>query len=177
MSTDVAALERAVIDTARAWWALPDDERKGRQSFRLYHAVEKLEEALSAPAADEPPTWVARTMRDARTGDTIRLAGATGMQARVVHAELTPRRQHVKQGSRSWEYNGATYHDDKPLQHERCYLRLDYPNAQRAADGRPKLLDFPPEMAIEIRLTATELQAIEALGWENRLYVQTEWES
>lgn len=131
--------------------------------------------ALAEHAAGAARTlrWVPRTCEDVRAGDVVRLPAAPDMEARVLFA--LPLDWHVKAGTRSWVFNGNTYWDDKPCEHRRVSVRLDYPGGPRVESPhggtRPALLELPAEMPVEIRLSAAELAAVELFGWHNRVNV------
>lgn len=100
--------------------------------------------------------WVSRTMRDIRRGDRIRLNGAEA----VVESAFNPTWHALITLKTNRDGSPSSYWDTKKFEHERTYCRLE---------GRDKLYDFDPSMAVDIHLTVPEIEMHEALGWENRV--------
>ncbi len=116
--------------------------------------------------------WVRRPVRDARGGDVIRPAesAATGageaepcvVLARYLPpgrdaqgAPLNPHNWHMVPGERG-------HWDDKCVRAGEVWLALD----AGPKPGEP--FPFAPDWPVEILLTADEVVAIEAMGWEAR---------
>lgn len=103
----------------------------------------------------DPPRWYPRTYADVCTGDTIRHT-STAPPARVLSCSIEAR--HVKDGGTGKHWNDTT------VEHMLTRVRLDYPGSDPE-----KILDIPSALPVEILLTEQEFQAIELLGWGNRL--------
>jgi hypothetical protein len=120
-------------------------------------------ELASVQPQVEEPQWVARTAEDVREGDLVRLPAAPDLHARVVFAQ--PLDWHVRPGG---DGHRARF-DDVPLEHRKVSLRLEYAGAKLDFAGRPVLMELPAGTPVEIQLIPSELQAIEAIGWPNRI--------
>lgn len=127
--------------------ALPDVEVT-TSGFHVYRNAE-----------DEPdgePAWVRRTWEDVRIGDRVRLVTASndGPTAYVKQCIHLP------------------WHVDTLHPHFNQYHPEDYPlewTAVRVTLDERKPIDFPPDGPIEIELTPAEVNAIELVGWPNRV--------
>lgn len=106
--------------------------------------------------------WVPRTWLDVRAGDDVRLPG-TEATAHVEHA--VHQRWHVdpRTGTASWN-------PPQPLEWSGVKVTL----RTTANPDQPAELTMDPTKPVEIKLTKTEADAIEILGWETRIGMITE---
>jgi len=147
----------------------PGDDDYGR--FRITVSVEDLgpvppigsdeEEEERATGEDDGLLWVPRTWQDVRAGDDIRLPGS--IHVATVTGTNAP-------GGNRWHVHPAAdpYHPElSQVEWTEICVRLE---------GRTDLLSFDPAGPIEILLSRTEVDAIELLGWENRVRMEGEEE-
>jgi hypothetical protein len=97
--------------------------------------------------------WVKRTWQDVRPGDTVRLPDSDNPPAHVHSGVHLP--WHVD--PRSNEYRPEV------LKYRVIRVQLDHPEVS------PVPYDMDPDKPILIQLTQSEVAAIEAIGWENRI--------
>lgn len=127
-----------------------------RASLGLCDGDSDEEEEERATGQDDVPDWVPRTWRDVRAGDTIRMVGTE--HTATVTGTNAP-------GGNRWHVHPAAdeYHPElSQVEWTEICVRLE---------GRTDLLSFDPAGPIEILLSQTEVDAIELLGWENRVNV------
>lgn len=154
------------IDERPMHWGDDDRTACGKFSGMVYQYTDDQRKVTCAECLERgnnQPIWVARTMTDVRPGDTIRPAGMDIAGMRVTARCWPPAAAKDKQTSRdrgSWHViEGSGGHwDDHVIQPGECCVHLD---------GAGHRL-FKPTFKVEIQLTASEVAAIELLGWDNR---------
>jgi hypothetical protein len=99
----------------------------------------------------EPLEWWPRTWTDVRSGDRVRIPD-TEHTAHVLSAVHLPWHVHPK---------ADPYHPERSA--------VEWTAVRVRMEGRTELIDMDPGKLIEIELSASEVAAIEALGWENRI--------
>lgn len=122
----------------------------------------------------DPFTWVTRTWVDVREGDVIRPPGVEGADARVAAIgpvvawgvdDLQPLDAYQQ---RDIQYNPAKYAGSYAVRRATFFSVGE--NAKTV--DPPITREMKPDAAVDIRVTAAELKAIEALGgWGNRVAV------
>lgn len=134
-------------------------ERDRALSEQLAEDDEALRAEL-ADAAAHTPQWVPRTWADVRTGDRVRLPG-TDSTALVEHAQRQAWHVDPRSGT-------SSYNPPRPLEWSGVKVSL------RPAERPDQVAEFTmdPAKDVEIRLSPLELQAIELLGWSNRIEIQ-----
>lgn len=95
--------------------------------------------------------WIERTWIDVRPGDRVRMKGVEAVVDAAMH--------------RTWRIHPASRYQAIPLEHGDVSVRLV---------GRDKLFIFKPDLPVEIQLTQHEIDALDAMGWENRVIVITQ---
>lgn len=120
--------------------------------------------------APDDPIWVPRTWTDVRSGDDVRLPGTDNYAhvQRAVH--------------QAWQVDPRTgtssYNPPRALAWSGVKVTL-YSTAEDGTRGfATQVSEFTmdPVKPIEIKLTRSEVEAIELLGWDNRLELITEGE-
>lgn len=106
--------------------------------------------------------WALRTWADVRAGDTVRRPGSSEHEARVVSIGPVNEWHVDDRGLTPSQARNAQF---RPGEYARVWrersIELDPPVPAPGVD---------PALAVEIRVTAAEMAAIELLGgWENRL--------
>lgn len=97
--------------------------------------------------------WIERTWIDVRPGDRVRMKGVEAVVDAAMHLEWR-----VLAGDEGWW-------SDQRVDHSYVHTRLM---------GREKLFLFKPDVPVEIQLTQHEIDALDAMGWENRVIVITQ---
>lgn len=128
-----------------------------------YEGHQRLIEALNALVAGEVgPNWILRTWADVRRGDTVRMPG-TEHTAKIKDRYIPPAasRKEAMAGPDSWHIiPGQGHWNDHVVRPSECWLVFE---------GESELRNMDPAKPVEILLSTLEVQAIEAIGWENRM--------
>jgi hypothetical protein len=149
--------ERAVIDAAYDWRCSSVHIRSDMFADRLTDAVDTLQAKIGQP------NWILRTWADVRRGDTVRLPhyrqATTVIKDRYIPPAATKEEARAERGY--WHVVPAPKHwDDHAVRPGECWVVFQ-------GETEPRNMD--PAKPVEIELTPAEVQAIEAIGWENRL--------
>lgn len=163
---EIARLKEAVVQAALKAHGL------GALPLRsdLTSATRALVDALTTQLVDEHPDlvdqlrWADRTWADVRQGDRVRLPGSDNVAH--VHAAV-----HLH-----WHVDPRTgtsaYNPPQPMEWSAVRVVLTDPHAELGQQlGQ---WDMDPSKPIQIELMQSEIDAINAIGWENRLEIITD---
>jgi hypothetical protein len=155
------------VQAGRGYW--PDGEplpgvqlRWATEALANYHGSTThlhadLDEEEHYISSEDQPAWILRTWADVRRGDKVRLPGTEYI------AGIKDRLEAVQDDSagRSWHVVPAPKHwDDHAVRPGECWVVF-------LGETEPRNMD--PAKPVEILLTPAEVQAIEVIGWENRV--------
>lgn len=166
-ATQDAELERMgreMVAGVVVHWGNDDRTACGKWSGLVYAYVDdrrKVTCGACLEAGNNQPQWTPRTMADVRRGDRIRPTGSTDPAHEMDVADRYWPPAPDGSDRDTWHVTAGKWHgEDHVVQDGECCVVL-------GADPRPRFFD--PAMKVDIRVTAGEVAAIEALGgWSAR---------